>query len=69
MEIGSIMHDVVKIGGILVSLVHFLVGFVFYRDMVRMARVLRTKNTIFFMAITNIYILILLVILIIFFFV
>ena len=58
--------DLVQMLGIIIALFHFLAGFVLYRDMVRISRVIRTRKSILFMFLSNVYILTLLAIIILF---
>lgn len=60
------ISDLIKVGGILFALFHFLVGFVMYRDMIRINKVIRTRYSRFFLLLSNIYLIILLVILVVF---
>lgn len=64
MDVRDVLKDVIQIGGILFALSHFIVGFILYRDMVRINRVLKTPNSRSFMIIANLYIFFLLIILI-----
>lgn len=66
MEIIDNTGELVQIIGILFALFHFLVGFVFYRDMVRITQVIRTRRSGIFMLLSNFYIISLLAIVILF---
>ncbi len=56
----------VKILAIIFALFHFLAGFVFYRDMVRINNVIKTRKSGLFMFLSNLYLFILLSIVILF---
>lgn len=58
--------DVVKIGAIIFSLGHLLLGFKLYLDMSKMNRELKTKNSFFFTFFANFYIVVLTLVLAIF---
>lgn len=65
MDLTDNVPEIVKIGGVLFASFHFLVGFVMYRDMVRINRVLKTKNSGVLKVLSVVYILLLLIIIII----
>lgn len=64
-DVNSI-EELFKLGGILAALIHFAVGFIMYRDMLRINKVIKTNSRGLFTLISNGYILFLLAIVIVF---
>lgn len=58
--------QVIKIMGIIFSLIHFLIGFVLYRDIVRINSVIKKRRQLQFLLVVDVYVLSLFIILVLF---
>ncbi|BCX13784.1 MAG: hypothetical protein KatS3mg085_316 [Candidatus Dojkabacteria bacterium] len=65
-EQSLIIIDAIKIAAIVFAVGHFLAGLLLFRDMIRINKSLKTKNSSFFNLLSFIYLLFLLFVLIIF---
>lgn len=63
MELVDNLGDILKIAGILFGLLHVLVAFVLYRDVLRINRVVKTQYSPLITYISSIYIILVLTIL------
>jgi hypothetical protein len=62
----GLITDSVKIAAIIFAVGHFFAGLLLFRDMIRINRALKTKNSSFFNLLSFVYLLFLLFVLIVF---